>query len=284
MRSGAEGHTAAGRISEQILAYWWRSGGTYGSPRLTAALRADGVPVGRRTVMAAMRAAGVAGVRGQAAGRSNRKNMVRVRHDRAARRCVARDALGRRFDVGEPGRCWVADVTLLRTCRGVRFLSVVMDLGSRAVVAWGLAVTNDAASICRCVGKALSSRRSRGPLVLHTDRGGEFANRSLRALLRKHDVVMSMGRRGNCWDNAAAESLFGTFKREWYYRARRPTVVELEQGVAAWVEWYNNERLHSALGWRSPMAWAALWTAGEVGPADVPGRSKKRRRGQRRGA
>jgi len=159
--------------------------------------------------------------------------------------------------VSSPNKVWVADVTQLRLENLRLFLCVIIDLSSRRVVAWRLGFSPDAAIVASTLRDAFRHRRPDPGVTLHSDRGGEFANRKVAALIRMRGAKQSMSRRGNCWDNAVAESFFATLKRECIYLLEPRGRYHLGRVVGEYIDWYNESRLHSAMCYRSPSEFEA---------------------------
>lgn len=233
------------------------SGGLYGSPRITAALAQAGLHVGRRRVIDAMGSLGLEAHRGaKHANRGNRKNGRRIFGSRDIKRCVAPDRLRRCFNSAIPNRCWVTDISDLGLDLPDRYICIVLDLASRRVIGWRCGPSPCSKLAVDTLRQAIRERAPPDGLIVHSDRGGEYASRSVMALLERHRALPSMSRRGNCWDNAVAESFFATLKKECIYlldqdRAKaRPSTVA--RSIAKYIEWYNETRLHSALGYVSP--------------------------------
>ncbi|HRE87622.1 MAG TPA: IS3 family transposase [Myxococcota bacterium] len=229
----------------------------YGSPRITRALAADGLMVGRRRVIAAMQALGLVARRGtKSALRGNRKNGRRIERSHEFKRCVAPDLIRRSFTARSLNRRWATDVSDLGFDVRHRFLCVVVDLASRRVVGWRCGPSPNTSLVIATLRACFRDRLPTSGLIVHSDRGGEYANHRVRELLLRHGATPSMSRRGNCWDNAVVESLFATLKRECIYLLGRETVetlpATLTTAVGEYFNWYNQVRLHSALGYQSP--------------------------------
>jgi transposase InsO family protein len=218
----------------------------YGSPRVYRALKAEGVACCENTVARLMRRAGVRAA-------TARRFVVRTtdsRHDHA----VAENSLDRRFEPGDADRAWASDITYIATGEGWLYLAAVLDLGSRKVVGWATADHLRSELAGRALRNALEHRRPRGPVLHHSDRGVQYACDEYRELLRRHGLEPSMSRVGNCWDNAAMESFFGTLKRELVHRETYATREEAERSLFEYLEvFYNRVRLHSTLGYLSPV-------------------------------
>ena len=216
---------------------------TYGSPRIHAALLARGERVGRKRIARLMRAHGVQGRMRRAFRRTTDSN-----HHNP----VAPNILDRKFDVAELNTNWCGDVTYLPTREGWLYLAILLDLASRRIVGWSMSSRIKSDIVRDAVTTAIHQRQPKGEMIFHSDRGSTYTAESFRELLDKHGVIASMSAKGQCWDNAVAESFFGSMKAElgdpvWESRAAaRAAVFE-------YIEvWYNRQRLHSTLGYLSP--------------------------------
>ncbi len=230
-----------------IRAVHRRTRGRYGSPRVTAELRTQGTPVSRKRVARLMRAEGLRG-RGRLARRPHTT-------DSAHAAPVAPNLLARQFApaTSERDRVWVADLTYVPTGESWLYLAVVLDLASRRVVGWATGPTLRTTLPLAALQQALAARRPAGGLVHHSDRGVQYASAEYRTVLAAHGVTASMSRRGDCWDNAVAESFFATLETELIADAQWPTHAAATRALAAFIEpWYNDVRRHSSLGYVSP--------------------------------
>ena len=237
----------------QIEAVHRQNEAVYGSPRITRALVAQGVPCGRRRVARLMRLAGVVG-------RSSRRFRVRTTDSRHAHPIAPHRLLG----VAPPTRCdqvWVTDITCVRTLQGWSYLAGVMDLYSRRIVGWALASSIGTPLVLAALQAALVHRAPAPGLIVHSDRGVQFASDAFRQLLRDHHLVPSMSRRANCYDNAAMESFWSTLKLECLFRHRFDSATSAHHTIFRYVEsFYNSRRLHSALDYKSPLDFESLST------------------------
>lgn len=226
------------------------SGGVYGSPRVHAELKDAGVRCCENTVAKVMRATGL---RSAVAKRFKPRTT-----DGAHQLPVAENVLARQFDQPAPDRAWCADVTCVATGEGWVYLAVVIDLCSRMAVGWAAAEHMRADLCLEALSNAAAARRPTAGLIHHSDRGSQYASADYRHLLGKHDMICSMSRRGNCWDNAVAESFFKSLKAEWVYRRNYATRADARRSLFEYVEvFYNRRRRHSALGHVSPTAFEA---------------------------
>ncbi len=231
----------------QIAAVHGRSRRTDGAPRVHAALRASGVRCARKRVARLMREAGLVGCHRRRRARTTVADPTQA----PAPNLVARD-----FTASAPNRLWIGDITYVATGEGWLYLAVLVDVYSRRVVGWAMADHLRAELATEALTMALQRRRPRAGLVHHTDRGCQYTAETYRALLAAHGVTVSMSRAGECLDNAMAESFFATLKAEVGDARPWPTRAAARQAIFEWLEvWYNRQRRHSALGYRSPVAW-----------------------------
>lgn len=220
------------------------SRGTYGSPRIHAELCAQGEPCGRHRVARLMRQHGI---------RAKQARRFRVTTDSAHGRPVAPNLLARRFDAPGINRRWVTDLTYIPTHEGWLYVAVVLDLYSRRVVGWAMQPRMSQELVLAALRMAVEQRRPPEGLVHHSDQGGQYAGPAYQAWLARHGIRPSMSRRGDCWDNAVAESFFKTLKTELVYHRTYRTRAEASADLFDYIErFYNRRRRHSYLGYRSP--------------------------------
>jgi transposase InsO family protein len=236
------------QLRVHVRAVHQKSRQRYGAPRVHRELQAQGVLVARKRVARLMREDGLVG-------RRHRK-FVRTTNSNHAEP-IAPNLLARRFDLTAhptPDRAWVGDVTYVPTRSGWLYLAVLLDLATRRVVGWATGTTLATALPLAALERALRTRRPAPGLICHSDRGCQYASREYRAVLAAHGVQQSMSRRGDCWDNAVAESFFATLEHELLADADFMTPREAHAAVAAFIDtWYNPERRHSTLGYVSPV-------------------------------
>ena len=232
-------------LATHIRAIHKASRGTYGSPRLHAQLHHEGFSPSRKRVVRLMSAAGIAGLSPK-----RWRSTTDSNHDFA----VAPNRLERDFTADAPDSVWVTDITYIRTWEGWLYLAVIVDLYSRRVVGWAVADHMRTELVIEALQMAVRRRRPAPGLIHHSDRGSQYASHEYRRLLDTHGFLCSMSRRGNCYDNAVAESFFGTLKGELIDRWPWPTKRHATDAVADYVEgFYNSQRLHSTLGYRTPV-------------------------------
>jgi len=227
-----------------------QSRASYGSPRITIELKDKGLSVCENTVAKYMRESGIC-VR-------PRRRFVPRTTDSDHGHPIAPNLLDRDFAAKTPNRKWACDLTYIFTEQGWLYLSVVIDLYSRRVIGWSMNDHMKAGGMIDALKMAIARRKPRGRLLHHSDRGVQYACTLYRDLLDEHQIVASMSRPGNCYDNAVVESFFGTLKTELVHRMRYRTRDEARTSVFEWIEcWYNRQRRHSSLGYLSPEAFEA---------------------------
>lgn len=217
---------------------------TYGSPRVTAALKKNDVACCVNTVAKIMR-------EDRLAARIRRR--FKVTTDSSHDLPTAPNRLDRCFAQGRPNQAWVSDITFIATDEGWLYLATEMDLYSRRIVGWSLSDRLTTALVSGALRMAIAQRRPSSGLLHHSDRGCQYASGAFRQLLSAHDIVCSMSRKGNAYDNAPMESFFSTLKRELIRRKSYATRSQARTAVFEYIEvFYNRQRLHSALGYQSP--------------------------------
>jgi putative transposase len=221
-----------------------QSNATYGSPRLFRELRKQGLSVGRHRVARLMRRLGLR-PRG-------RRRFVRTTQPGDA--APAPNLLARDFSTAAPNKAWVADITYVPTREGWIFLAVVLDLFSRRIVGWATSQRIDYDLVLTALQMALEQRRPPPGLIHHSDRGTQYTCSLHRAKLSAHGIIASMSRKGDCWDNAVAESFFSTLKTELVQRSNFIKRSDAHAALAGYIEsFYNCKRMHSSIDYRSPV-------------------------------
>jgi putative transposase len=232
-------------LTSQITEIFNESKGTYGSPRVHQELGHRGVVCGRRRVTRLMRLAGLEG-------RCKKRWRKTTVADPEAE--ATKDLIQRQFEPGEEiDRRYCGDITYIATWEGWAYLATVIDLASRKVVGWSLADHMRTELVEDALTLAFANRAPEEGVIFHSDRGCQYTSRDFADLARRNGVVISVGRKGECWDNAVAESFFATIKRELVDTRAWPTRAGLHRSVFEYIEgWYNTRRLHSTLGYLSP--------------------------------
>ncbi len=245
----ASAHAVADqRLRVEIKAVHAKSRRTYGSPRVQAELRSQGIRCSRTRVARLMRAEGLRGTR--------RRRRRPATTDSSHAYPAAPNVLARRFSIAaiaEPDRIWAGDITYLPTREGWLYLAVVLDMFSRRVIGWSMRSTLGRDLTLEALRMALEQRHPTPGVLHHSDRGSQYACGDYRALLAAHQMTCSMSKRGDCFDNAVAESFFATLETELVDDADWHTRTEARAAVFEYIEvWYNRQRRHSSLGYVSP--------------------------------
>lgn len=246
-RPASERAIADERLLLNIRIAHLKSDGDYGAPRVQRELKDDGIYVGIKRVARLMREDGLKG----RAPRRPRPRTTDSAHDHP----IAPNLLARQFDVNgiALNRVWVSDITYVPTQQGWLYLAAVLDLASRRCVGWAMRDTLDAELAISALEMAITTRRPAPGLVHHSDRGSQYACADYRAVLDRHGMRASMSRKGNCWDNAVAESFFATLELELIMKHRWATRDDARRAIFHFIEgWYNRERRHSTLDYLSP--------------------------------
>ena len=233
------------QLAERIQAIFEASRGTYGWPRVHKELRRQGVHASRKRVARIMRQKGLVG-------RCRRRSTRTTISDPETK---AADLIKRVFGPGtvELDRVYVSDITYIRTWEGWLYLATIIDLSSRRVVGWSMADHMRTDLVADALGMAIAARRPGPGLIFHSDRGTQYTSTELTDLLAEHEVVQSLSRPRQCWDNAVAESFFSSLKEELIHRHSWATRAQARRAVVDYIEvFYNRRRLHSSLGYLSP--------------------------------
>ena len=239
-------------LANRVFEIWRRSRRRYGAPRVTAALRKQGVEVNEKRVARLMGELGIAG-------KCGRRKIRTTWRDPAAK--PAADLVERDFTADEPDELWVGDVTYIPTDEGWLFVASVLDVCTRMVVGWSIA---DHLRAELCVDALVAAGDSRGKslfvgTVFHSDHGCQYTSGDFQACCERMGITQSMGSVGDSFDNAMAESLWSSLKRELVEDAHFTTQHEGRLAVFEWITWYNNERLHSSLDYMSPREFEESW-------------------------
>jgi len=244
---GVSAHKLADeKLMVHIKAAFEASRATYGSPRVHAALTAEGIKVGRKRVARLMRENGLVV--------QPRRGFRCTTTERDPAHEVAPNTLDRDFEANGPNEKWVTDVTSIRTGQGWLYLATMLDLFNREIVGWAMDSTNDQLLTKRALDMALQSHKPPKGLLHHSDRGSTYTAGDYRDALATNGIEASMSRKGNCWDNAVAESFFATLKKELVHRQRFNTHKQAKAAIFEYIEvFYNRVRLHSTLGYKTPV-------------------------------
>jgi putative transposase len=217
---------------------------TYGSRRMKKALNSLGYPVGRNKAKKLMNDAGVLV-------RYRRK--YKVTTNSKHKQPVFENVLNRQFTAEAPNQAYASDITYIWTQEGWLYLAIVIDLFSRKVVGWSMSSRMKASLACDALKMALWQRRPQPGVITHSDRGVQYASKAYRTLLAAYGCVGSMSRKGDCWDNAVAESFFGRLKQERVQWRHYQTRSEAQQDILNYITmFYNSNRIHSSIGYKTP--------------------------------
>jgi transposase InsO family protein len=233
------------KLLERISQIHQQSHRTYGSPRIWHVLRQEGIRCSRKRIARLMHIHGI---------RAKMVRKFKVTTRSRSTQVVAPDLVQRQFIIHQPNRVWTSDITYIWTREGWVYLAVVLDLCSRMIVGWEVSSRLTADLVTNAVERALYWRRPDENLILHSDRGSQYASTELRSLAKEQMLRLSMGKTGSCYDNAVTESFFHTLKSEHIYFHRYDTRQDARTSIFEYIEtFYNQQRLHSSLGNRSPM-------------------------------
>jgi transposase InsO family protein len=230
--------------------------GTYGTRRIKHLLAQEGLQVSRRRIGRLLAQAGL---------RCKTRRKFKAPTAAGQAQTVAPNQLDRAFTVQAPDTVYVGDITYLPTGQGWLYLAIVLDLCSRAVVGWSMANHMRAELVNGALSMALCQRQPAAGLIMHTDRGSQYGAESYRQLLARHGIQPSMSRKGNCWDNAVAESFFHTLKTARIYLEDFDTHEQAQTAVFEYIEvFYNRQRCHSANGYLAPLAYERTLKTTEI--------------------
>jgi len=251
-------HLSDEALLVHISAVYAENRGAYGWPRIWRQLRKQRIRVGKLRVQRLMQKHGI-----QARGKRRfRVATTDSRHNLP----VAPNVLDRKFLVAAPNQAWVGDVTYIASAEGWLFLAVVIDLFSRKVVGWSVRPDMQRNLVIDALEMAWFQRNpgQQTEPIFHSDRGSQYASDDFREVLKGHGITPSMSRKGNCWDNACSETLFGSLKVERLHGQRFKTIREAKDEVIAWLLWYNRTRMHSTLNYVSPVQFEQDWMEATV--------------------
>lgn len=237
-------------LKQKIMEIYHQNRKRYGSPRIHQKLLREGYAIGKKRVERLMQNLAIQAV-------AQRK--YRATTDSAHAKPVAENHLNRDFTPERLNKSWVADITYIWTAEGWLYLATIMDLYSRKIIGWSLRNRLTKELVIAAMDMALKQRNLSLGLLIHSDRGSQYASELYQLLLLKHGILCSMSRKGNCWDNAVMESFYRTLKVELIYQNTYETRREAQRDIFEYIEiFYNRERLHSSLGYCSPEEYESL--------------------------
>ena len=238
--------TANAALDARVAAIHAETRQSYGRPRILRALQTQGITVGHERVRQSLLRQSL---------RPVYRRPYRVTTDSAHAKPVAANVLARRFDGWAINQAWLADLSYIPTDEGWLYLACVLDLGSRKIVGWAMSERMKAQLVCDALKMAYWRRKPAAGLIMHSDRGVQYASDDHRTLLNQYRMMQSMSRKANCWDNSPMESFFKTLKVEWAHRWRYLTRAQAKLDLINWIEgFYNTQRLHSSIDYQSPVA------------------------------
>ena len=245
-RAPSERSMANAALDARVAAMHAGSQCSYGRPRIVRGLRAQGIRVSHERVRNSLKRQDL---------RPVYKRPYRVTTDSAHDKPIAPNVLDRCFDGWRVNQAWVADITYIATGEGWLYLAVIMDLASRRIVGWSMSERIKADLVCQALKSAYWRRKPSAGLIMHSDRGSQYASDTHRQLIKDYGMIQSMSRRANCWDNAPMESFFKTLKVERTHRLRYDTRAIAKLDIIDWIEgFYNHRRMHSSIGYKTPAA------------------------------
>jgi len=239
------------QLDDQVKQAFNRHKKRAGAPSLTADIRAEGFTASERTV-----------------GRSLKKQGLRCRHKRKFRHTtdsnhrysVAPNLLNRNFTVSKPNVAWVGDITYIHTTDGWLYLATMIDLFNRQAVGWQTSARIDQVLVNDALNAAFVNRGKPSGVIIHTDRGSQYCSDSFKDIMKQYNLKQSMSRKGDCWDNAVAESFFATIKKQSIYGQPLQSRQKMRQQIFEFIEiYYNRVRRHSANGWVTPVEFERLY-------------------------
>jgi putative transposase len=239
------------RLTEKVKTSHENSRGNYGARRIRDDLLEDDEIVSRDRISRLMKNEGL---------KSKHTKKFRVTTNSNHKLPIAANLLKRNFDAAQPDQVYVTDITYVWTSEGWLYLAVMIDLFSRLVVGWSLASRMTSKLVADAQGMAISKRRPESGLVVHSDRGAQYASTAFQDLLKVNGYRSSMSRKGDCWDNAVAESFFKTLKCELIYHRRYRSREQARLEIFEYIEaYYNRQRKHTANGYMSPLNYEQQW-------------------------
>lgn len=246
-RKPSERNRETMRLDVKIRSIYDSHRGRCGSPKITKDLHDQGHHFSRKRVARRMRIMGI---------KAKTVKKYRVTTDSKHSYPIAPNLLNRQFTVNEPNKVWVTDITYVKTRVGWRYLAVFIDLFSRIVVGWAVKDTLDASLVLDALQSAIWRRRPPAGLMVHSDRGVQYACDAFRTQLASKGFIQSMSRKGNCWDNAVAESFFHILKTELIYLSTLTDDIDTLKQIFEYIElYYNRKRRHSAIAYKTPAEW-----------------------------
>lgn len=231
-------------LKTKIAEIYWQNKGRYGSPRIHKQLRQEGFHYNKKRIERLMKVMGLKAIQ-----KRKFKRTTDSDHDLP----VKKNLLKRKFNVTQPNKVWVSDITYIPTKEGWLYLAVVIDLYSRKVVGWSMSKRMTKQLVINALDMGVKNRKPSKGLIFHSDRGSQYASHDFQKLLWRNGMRSSMSRKGDCWDNAVAESFFSTIKTELLFHNKYKNRSQAKRDIFQYIEiYYNKIRLHSSLDYKSP--------------------------------
>ena len=241
-------------LTKKVIAIHRKSRGRYGSPMIHAQLQQKGIAIARKRVARLMKEAQIQGKR--------RRGPRKTTASAAPTFSIAPNLLNRQFSTVAPNVVWVSDITYFSTREGWLYLAVVLDLFSRRIVGWSMHKWRDAALVIAALRMAVKGRQPKRGLIVHSDQGSQYGCNDYINFVKAHGIVRSMSRKGDCWDNAVVESFFASLKADLKRERIWASRAEARTAIFEYLEaWYNRARLHSTLGYVTPIDFEATRVA-----------------------
>jgi transposase InsO family protein len=242
---------AKNKLLEQIKAEHAKSRQRYGSIKITEILKRSNVRCSQNSVAMLMSKNNIRSIVNK-----KFKATTNSKHNLA----VFDNILNRQFIVPKPNYAWVSDITYISTSEGWLYLATVIDLYSNQVIGHAMSDRMTKQLVIDALNKALKLRNYPTGVIVHTDRGSQYASNAYKAVLKQYKLIGSMSRKGNCWDNAVAENFFGIIKKEYIHQTKFDTRNEAKLGIFDYIQgWYNTQRIHSKLGYLTPVEFDGLY-------------------------
>jgi putative transposase len=240
-------------MDERIKSIFSSSKGRDGADRIFAELTERGTPYNIKTIRKSLKRQALV---------PKAAKLFKVTTDSCHSLPIAPNLLERNFDASQPNEKWVSDITYVQTNEGWLYLAMFIDLFSRKVVGWSMSERMDSALVCDALKMALWRRKFPKKVIVHSDRGSQYASSAFRALLAEHELIQSMSRKGDCWDNACAESFFHSLKVELLIGEPLRNRQETREAIFEYIEVdYNRQRRHSAIGYQNPEQFEAMFVS-----------------------
>lgn len=233
------------KLGENIIHIYSNHRGKYGYPRITKELNKTGINCGKNRVYSIMNKLSL---------KAKNKKKFKVTTDSKHKLPTYSNVINRDFSATSINQKWFTDISYIHTGEGWLYLAIVIDVYSRAIIGWSMSNTIDKKLVCNALNMALWRRHFPKGVIVHSDRGSQYCSAEYQSILRNHGLVCSMSRKGNCWDNAIAEAFFSILKTELVYDYKYKTRQEARNSVFKYIEtYYNQLRIHSSIGYLSPM-------------------------------